>query len=145
VPNGCTTCSCGSTSDGDAGTGGCTLTQGYWKNHPSAWPVTSLTLGGIVYTQAQLLTLFETPPGGDASLILAHQLITTLLDAASGAGQAPIGAVVVQAQAWMSANGGGKPLPYGIPASSAAGAKAVALASQLDAYNNGNAGVPHCK
>jgi hypothetical protein len=25
----------------------CTYTQGYWKNHPSVWPVTSLTLGTV--------------------------------------------------------------------------------------------------
>ena len=25
--------------------GGCTLTQGYWKNHPEAWPVDTLQLG----------------------------------------------------------------------------------------------------
>src|SRR5689334_10028024 len=53
--------SCGtrSTSDverasggGDGGGGGgggeeCAFTQGYWKNHPDAWPVSSLTLGGV--------------------------------------------------------------------------------------------------
>jgi hypothetical protein len=25
---------------------GCTLTQGFWKNHPEAWPVDLLTVGG---------------------------------------------------------------------------------------------------
>jgi hypothetical protein len=38
------------------------LGQGFWKNHPDAWPVTSLTLGSQTYTQADLLTLFDTPP-----------------------------------------------------------------------------------
>jgi hypothetical protein len=78
-------------------------------------------------------------------LILAHQLIATLLNAAAGAGQGPIASVVTQAQAWLAANAGGKLLPYGTSASSPAGAQAVALANQLDAYNNGGAGVPHCK
>src|SRR5207248_5902008 len=53
----------------------CPLGQGFWKNHPGAWPVTSLTLGRQSYTQAALLALFDTPPRGDASVILAHQLI----------------------------------------------------------------------
>jgi hypothetical protein len=152
VPDSCSSCDCGThdgtgadSGAGNGGTGGCTLTQGYWKNHASAWPVTSLTLGGATYSQAQLLTILGTPAGGDASLILAHQLIATLLNAASGAGQGPIGGVVAQAQAWLSANAGGKLLPYGVSASSAAGAQAVALANQLDAYNNGLAGVSHCK
>jgi YVTN family beta-propeller protein len=43
----------------------CPLGQGLWKNHPDTWPVTSLTLGSQSYTQAELLTLFDTPPRGD--------------------------------------------------------------------------------
>jgi hypothetical protein len=90
------------------------------------------------------MTIFGASPGGDASLILAHQLIATLLNAASGAGQGPIASIVSQAQAWLSANSGGRALPYGVSSSSAAGAQAVLLANQLDAYNNGQLGVPHC-
>jgi YVTN family beta-propeller protein len=37
----------------------CPLGQGFWKNHPGAWPVTSLPLGSQTYTQAALLALFE--------------------------------------------------------------------------------------
>jgi hypothetical protein len=148
VPDGCSTCNCGGGSSGSSGSSGsvggpgCTLTQGYWKNHPEAWPLTSLTLGGTTYTQAQLLSIFGMSPGGDASLILAHQLIAALLNGAAGAGQAPIASVVGQAQAWLSANG--KTLPYGTSSSSPEGAQAVALANQLDAYNNGMSGIPHC-
>src|SRR5215471_1211924 len=57
----------------------CPLTQGFWKNHPTAWPVSTLTLGTVSYTEAQLLNILGTSPGSkggaDASLILAHQLI----------------------------------------------------------------------
>src|SRR5262245_31688333 len=35
----------------------CTFTIGYWKTHPSAWPVSSLTLGTVNYTAAQLLQI----------------------------------------------------------------------------------------
>ena len=38
----------------------CTLTQGYWKNHASAWAVTSLTLGSVSYDQQQLLDILNT-------------------------------------------------------------------------------------
>lgn len=70
----------------------CPLTQGYWKNHPEAWrdvvnggtPVTSLTIGGTVYTKAQLLEIFNTPVAGDASINLAHQLIAALLNQLNG-------------------------------------------------------------
>ena len=41
----------------------CPLGQGFWKTHPGAWPVTTLTLGSQSYTQAELLALSDTPPG----------------------------------------------------------------------------------
>src|SRR5579859_6044248 len=92
---------------GGADTGGCTFTQGYWKNHPSAWPVTSLTIGGVSYTEAQLLTIFGDAPGGDASLILAHQLIAALLNVDNGAvPSATVQQAINDAQAWMAANKG---------------------------------------
>jgi hypothetical protein len=120
------------------------LTQGYWKNHPSAWPVTLLTIGGASYSESQAIAILDTSPGGDASLILAHQLIASMLNAAAGAGAPPsVSAAISQAQAWMSANG--STLPFGVSASSPAGAEATTLAGELDAYNNGAAGVPHCK
>jgi hypothetical protein len=32
-----------------------TGTPGYWKNHPDAWPVSSITVGGVAYTKAQAI------------------------------------------------------------------------------------------
>jgi hypothetical protein len=32
----------------------CTFTIGYWKTHPGAWPTTSLTIGTVNYTAAEL-------------------------------------------------------------------------------------------
>jgi hypothetical protein len=136
----------GNGNGGAAALKGCTYTQGYWKNHPQAWPMMSLTIGGVTYTQAQLLTIFDTAPGGDASLILAHQLIAAMLNVANGA-QAPgaITTAISQAQAWMTANlpPGGR-LGYGISSSSLAGQQATMLSEQLDGFNSGMAGVPHC-
>ena len=63
----------------------CTYTLGYWKNHPEAWPVTSLTLGTVSYNQAELLSILNQSAGGNGLVTLAHQLITTLLNQAQGA------------------------------------------------------------
>jgi len=124
---------------------GCTLTQGYWKTHEENWPVGSLTLGNTTYTQAQLLVILNTPPQGDASLILAHQLIAALLNQASGASSsAQVSAAIADAQAWMAANADANGLPYGVAAKTAAGAQAVALSKTLTSYNEGNAGTIHC-
>jgi hypothetical protein len=65
--------------------GGCTETQGFWKNHPDSWPVTTLTLGGNPYTEAELLSILNTPDGGNALIIIAKQLIAARLSIASGA------------------------------------------------------------
>jgi hypothetical protein len=136
----------GSQSASDASLGGCTYTQGYWKNHPSAWPVTSLTIGGVVYSEQQLLALFDAAPKGDASLILAHQLIAALLNVANGAVASPaVQQAINDAQAWMTANKGSNPaLPYGVAAGSVAGNQATALTNTLDGFNSGTAGTPHC-
>jgi hypothetical protein len=45
----------------------CTFTQGYWKTHPTAWPVLSLTLGTVSYTQAQLLAILGQPVATELS------------------------------------------------------------------------------
>src|SRR5262249_10607435 len=41
----------------------CPLGRGFWLSHPDAWPVSSLTLGTVTYTQAQLLAILSTPTG----------------------------------------------------------------------------------
>jgi hypothetical protein len=126
--------------------GNCTFTQGFWKNHPSAWPVTSLTIGGVVYTQQQLIGLLDTAPKGDASLILAHQLIAALLNTANGAtGSVAVQTAIANAQTWMTANkGSATALPYGVSAGSTAGQQAAALTGTLDSFNSGQAGTLHC-
>jgi hypothetical protein len=67
------------------GCSGCVRTQGYWKNHASAWPVTSVTLGMLTYTQEQLLQIFGQPVKGNGLVSLAHQLIAAKLNIATGA------------------------------------------------------------
>ena len=43
--------------------GNCTYTQGYWKNHAEAWPVSTLTLGNTSYNKSQLLGIFNFAEG----------------------------------------------------------------------------------
>ena len=63
----------------------CVFTQGYWKNHPEAWPVGSVKLGNVIYSQAQMLSIFNTPAAGNGLISLAHQLCAVKLNIASGA------------------------------------------------------------
>lgn len=120
---------------------GCTYTQGYWKNHASEWPVTSLYLGDRSYSQSELMALSRTPVRGDISVALAHQLIAAQLNHENGASSV---SAIGDAHAWMTANGGGGPLPYGISPRSPEGAQGAALNDALSDYNEGLTGPGHC-
>lgn len=122
----------------DAPAPGCPAGQGYWKNTAS-WPVTDLTLGSQSYNQAELLILFNTPVGGDASLNLAHQLAAAKLNVANGADATIAAGVIAQGDALLSAYAG--KLPYNVDASSAEGQTMVNVAGVLESYNNGQLSV----
>jgi hypothetical protein len=68
---------------------GCPATQGYWKHHPfapSMFTGGKVTIGGVGYTASELVDILNTAPkGGNASLILMHQLIAALANEAAGA------------------------------------------------------------
>jgi len=116
----------------------CSLTQGFWKNHEEAWPVAELILGGTTYTQTQLLAILGTPPRGDATYILIHQLIAAKLNIANGADPTAIADTVVAADAWLAAH------PLGSKPTGADREVGLALAALLDDYNNGVTGPGHC-
>lgn len=117
------------------GSNKCPLGQGYWKNHPNAWPVSSLTLGVQTYSKTELLNILKTSTTGDASLILAHQLIAAKLNIANGANATPINSTITTADSILSGFTG--KLPYKVKPSSSAGQAMVNAASKLDTYNNG--------
>lgn len=110
----------------------CIKTQGFWKNHPEAWPVTSLTLGTVTYTQAQLLAIFGQPAGGNGLISLAHQLIATKLNIAAGANPGPIAATVAAADAQI----GGLVVPP-VGGGFLAPGTTSGNTQTLDDYNNG--------
>ena len=118
----------------------CTFTQGYWKNHPEAWPVGSLTLGTVSYSAAQLILIFNEPAAGNGLLSMAHQLIAAKLNIAQGA-TAPAG--VLAAIATADALIGGLVVPP-IGAGSLSPASTSALTSTLDDFNQGITGPGHC-
>lgn len=118
----------------------CPLTQGFWKNHLSAWKLTSLVLGATTYTAAKAETLLNTSPHGDASLILAHQLIAALLNIANGAPSTAIASTISDANSLLGAG----PIPENVPASSTLGQKMVNDADILDNYNS-DAFTPGCQ
>ncbi|MGE0825072.1 MAG: protease pro-enzyme activation domain-containing protein [Candidatus Binatia bacterium] len=120
----------------------CPLSHGYWKNHASAWPVTSLQLGAQTYSKTELLNFLGKPSRGDASLILAHQLIAAKLNIAAGVDSQPVAATSADADQRLSAFAG--KLPYKVKPSSTAGTVMVADADKLADFNEGEL-TPHCE
>lgn len=110
------------------------LTQGYWKNHLSAWKDGSgMTLGTNFYTNAQLESILQTPVRGDASVALAHQLIAALLNIANGTDSTPIQTTLSDANNLI----GSGTVPEGISPSSPTGQQMEDDESILDDFNNG--------
>jgi hypothetical protein len=111
------------------------LTQGYWKNHQSAWnDGAGLTLGTNFYTNTQLEGILQTPVRGDASVSLAHQLIAALLNIANGTDSTPIQGTLSDANNLI----GSGIIPEGISPSSTVGQNMAADDSVLDDFNSGD-------
>ena len=112
----------------------CPVGQGYWKNTPS-WPVTTIMLGNQTYTQVEVLILLNTPPAGDASLILAQQLIAAKLNVAKGMDASVVAGVIAQGDAVLAGFTGR--LPFNVPSSDTNGQTMANLGTILDSYNKG--------
>lgn len=110
----------------------CVHSQGYWKNHPGEWPVTSLTLGTITYTQSQLLQILNRPVQGNGLVSMSKQLIAALLNVANGADPAPIATRLGQAHALI----GTRVVPP-IGSGHLAPSLTSATTQVLDDFNNG--------
>jgi hypothetical protein len=119
----------------------CPHTIGYWKNHnayasnPSqriAWPI-SEDSSGCGYTWLEVL---NEEPLGDAWLIVAKQWIAAVLNWSVGAEMPPD---VYNALNWAGA------YLNDCEIADEDREAALAYAAQLDAYNNGLAGVPACQ
>lgn len=117
-----------------------TGTQGYWKNHLSAWPLSSITVGGVTYTAANANNLLSRPPKGDQTWSMFRQLVAAMLNVAYGTNPTCIQSVIDAGNAWLTTY----PLGSGVKASSAAwNDNGEDIHSTLDAYNNGQLCAPH--
>ncbi|HET7452267.1 MAG TPA: hypothetical protein VFL12_05965 [Thermoanaerobaculia bacterium] len=115
--------------------GCCPKPLGFWKNDPTQWPVTSLTIGAQSYTQLALLSILHTPNRGNATLTLADQVIAAELNVAMGSEEPPaVRIAIANSDALLSLNR--DPLPYKILPSTLVGQQMIALATTLADYNN---------
>lgn len=118
-----------------------TGTPGYWKNHPDAWPVDTITVGGITYTKEQAIGWLS-KVGKDKTTTMFSSLVPAMLNIMIGNDGSCVNATIAAANSWMATYGplGGN---GGVPASSYAWSVGEPLHITLDNYNNGRLCAPH--
>jgi uncharacterized delta-60 repeat protein len=119
----------------------CPLSQGFWGTHPSTWPISSMALGVQSYSKKDLLAVLASSTSGDASVVLAQQLIAAKLNVANGSDPTPVASVIADADALLSGFAG--TLPYKLKTSSPIGRLMTADANILERYNLGQL-TPSC-
>jgi uncharacterized repeat protein (TIGR01451 family) len=110
-----------------------TGTPGYWKNHPEAWPVDVLDVGGVTYTKDEAIALLTKKVKGidKKAHTLFRALVATKLNVLIGNEFSCVADAVNEADAWLTAN----------PLDERVGKKEwkqiEPTKDELDAYNNG--------
>jgi hypothetical protein len=115
-----------------------TGTIGYWKNHPEAWPLSMIPVGGKTYTVAQAISWFD-KVGKDKTTIMFAQLVAAMLNVKIGNDSSCVGPTISAANAWLVTY----PLGSNVAGSSTAWSVGQPLEQTLDAYNNGLLCAPH--
>ncbi|TNF29398.1 MAG: hypothetical protein EP329_15870, partial [Deltaproteobacteria bacterium] len=140
--DGCTTDACdpvlGCTNEALCDCGGCTYTKGFWKNHPAGWPVTTLVIGGVERGQDELVAIMAKPPQGDATYILASQLVAARLNMAAGANDCSVLGAADAAEALLV------DVPLGSKPDGEVRDQAISLGVLLQEWNEGAVGPGHC-
>lgn len=113
-----------------------TGTPGYWKNHPEAWPVESITIGGVTYARDGYkgAIWWMNQPDGDKTVTMFRSLVCAKLNVLIGNDASCIADTIAAADAWMTRYG---PVGSKVKANSAAWKVGEPLYLMLDKYNNG--------
>ncbi len=109
-----------------------TGTPGYWQNHPDAWPVQEITIGGVTYSKEEAIALIAAPVSKDKRLTMIPALICAKLNVLIGNDPSCIAETIQCADEWMSTYGDSP-----VRGNSEAWRLGEPLYCVLDAYNNG--------
>jgi hypothetical protein len=118
---------------------GCPATIGFWKHHSFTSLLPSgLTIGGVAYSSADLLTILKTAPHGNAVLILGKQLVGALINLAAGAQHNPVADAAIATAESLLASNSLNLLTSNVDPSTSVGSALVAQSDILDGYNSSN-------
>jgi hypothetical protein len=112
-----------------------TGTPGYWMNHPEAWPVDEITIGGVTYTKDEAIGYMMDPVKRDKTFTMFPALVAAKLNVLIGNDDSCIADIITAADAWMADN----PLGSKVRGNSDAWKEGEPLYWALDEYNNGDA------
>lgn len=110
-------------------------TPGYWKNHPEAWPVDVVTLGGVTYTKTAAIEIMNRPVQKDKTITMFKAAVATYLNLADGNCAPCIEDWLAEADEWL----GEFPVGTGITGNTEAWqySHGEKIYWMMDAYNNG--------
>jgi hypothetical protein len=115
-----------------------TGTPGFWKNHPDAWPVSSITIGGHTYSEAQAISWLG-KVGKDKTTTMFASLVSAELSIMEGNVGSCVSDTITAADAWMAQY----PVGSNVAGGSAAWQIGQPLQNTLDEYDNGLLCAPH--
>ncbi|RNC67961.1 MAG: hypothetical protein ED859_12155 [Desulfuromonadales bacterium] len=119
---------------------GCVRSPGYWKNHPEAWPVQTIIIGGHTYTKNEAIAIMDKPVAGDKTYTMFPALVSAKLNVLSGANATCIADTIAAADSWMFKY----PVGSGVKGDSDAWKMGEPLYMKLDQYNNGYLCASYC-
>lgn len=117
-----------------------TGTPGYWANHPDAWPVDEIAVGGQTWTKEQAINIMQLPVKGDKTLTMFPAYVAAKLNVMIG-NCPPEGCYTLdEVNTWLT----NFPVLSGVKAKSEAWqySHGEALYFCLDDYNNGYLNMP---
>ena len=109
-------------------------TPGFFANHPEAWPITTINMGGVTYSQDSAIYYMTKPSKGDKTYDLYSHLCAAILNMYSGADATCIADTIKAADEWLKTNYLASDVKGHSLAWSDGGEQ---LKDLLDAYNNG--------
>jgi len=116
-----------------------TGTPGYWKNHPEAWPVATIVVGGVSYTRDQAIAWLSST-GSDKTVTMFSSLVPAMLNVLIGNDASCVATAIEAGNNWMATYG---PVGSGVRASSLAWKLGEPIHRAMDNYNNGMLCAPH--
>ncbi|MHC4426228.1 MAG: hypothetical protein ACYSYV_09040 [Planctomycetota bacterium] len=116
-----------------------TGTPGYWKNHPEAWPVCEIAIGGVAYKKDEAISYMWCPVKGDKTITMFKALVAAKLNVCIGNDPRCIARAIVMADCWTRRFG---PVGSEVKANSQAWKIGEPLYQRLDTYNNGQLCAP---